>query len=565
VIDDVRLTWHVGSLLPYASLPHTIQRVCALNCLRRGELPALDRRSVGAPSVLTAGGIDLARLARWIGEPEQAFRWATLDAIPHWLRGHLILPYARVCEPCLACGYHAALFSVKLLDACPMHGTPLVASCRCGQLLPTTLGPAVHDRAGSCACGQLRFFTRETCRRPLLDASLTHALDAAVAWLEALGRLVRAADVNNDIDAAQLDRNSLGVHIPVWCTALGLPYPSCFRAPPRPVPVVVAKRPMPCGIPSRILLGHAPPHDSVSRLPFWSDTPAHCVYRAMARHVRRHIAPDSTRWLRRFVTAGGPLQAGHLLREAPRAVLAFAVLLWTHDVEPNVQQHRWPDRPPPAGSAGGLSKRVMAAASVQPPAFGTVDFAGQQWLAYHAAGTAMQVAWRDAEAMATLAAHIGIVGCVRGAQSPPQAGHWWAAARPHGTLCFAARDHGGKMWQAAPRQDKRARCLALAASQAARHRKVLAACEGPCLTYSMLTGWEAKHGVPPVDAAMRRLRLLGLDGKRPHFWLYHGADGRFVARLCQSRLQALGAAPTTAIAALRTAALDYVRRYGSLP
>lgn len=248
-----------------------------------------------------------------------------------------------------------------------------------------------------------------------------------------------------------------------------------------------------------------------------------------------------------------------------RAVLAFAVLLWTYDVEPNVQQHRWPDRPPPAGSAGGLSKRTMAAASVQPPALGTVDIAGQQWLAYHAAGTAMQVAWRDAEAMAALATRIGIVGDVRGAQSPPQAGHWWAAARPHGTLCFVARDHAGTMWQVAPRQDKRARCMALAASRAARHRQVLAACEGPCLTYSMLTGWEAKHGVPPVDAAMRRLRLLGLDGKRPHFWLYRAADGRFVARLCQSRLQALGAAPTTAIAALREAALGYMRRYGSLP
>lgn len=68
----------------------------------------------------------------------------------------------------------------------------------------------------------------------------------------------------------------------------------------------------------------------------------------------------------------------------------------------------------------------------------------------------MQVAWRDAEAMAALATLIGIVGCVRGAQSPPQAGHWWAAARPHGTLCFVARDHGGTMWQVAPRQDKRA-------------------------------------------------------------------------------------------------------------
>jgi len=52
------------------------------------------------------------------------------------------------------------------------------------------------------------------------------------------------------------------------------------------------------------------------------------------------------------------------------------------------------------------------------------------------------------------------------------------------------------------------------------------------------------------------------------FQLNLHSDVRFQLILysdAQLRLQALGAAPTTAIAALRTAALDYVRRYGSLP
>lgn len=104
-----------------------------------------------------------------------------------------------------------------------------------------------------------------------------------------------------------------------------------------------------------------------------------------------------------------------------------------------------------------------------------------------------------------------------------------------------------------------------AAAQIARLRQVPAACQRTCLTYSSHTGWEAEHGVPPADAAVRRLRLLGLEGQRPRFWLYRAVDGRFVARRCQSRLQALGAEPATAITALRKAALGYVRRYGGLP
>jgi hypothetical protein len=78
--------------------------------------------------------IDVAALARALGDPPSAFGWSTLDALPA-PRITLAEPQPRVCLACLASGYHSALFSVALLGACPIHHTPLVDRCRCGARL----------------------------------------------------------------------------------------------------------------------------------------------------------------------------------------------------------------------------------------------------------------------------------------------------------------------------------------------------------------------------------------------------------------------------------------------
>jgi hypothetical protein len=75
--------------------------------------------------------------SRALGEPPTIFDWSTLDVLPAPLRVALVVPQPRVCLACLASGYPSALFSVALLDACPIHDTPLVdhgahAYLRCG-------------------------------------------------------------------------------------------------------------------------------------------------------------------------------------------------------------------------------------------------------------------------------------------------------------------------------------------------------------------------------------------------------------------------------------------------
>ncbi len=557
--DSTRLTWHAGSVLPYASLWHTVQRVCALNCLRSRELPHPAARALGNRFLLDNRGdsVDVAALAKWIGEPSAVFRWAHLGAVPSWVRAALVTSNPRVCLSCLAAGYHAALFSVRLLDVCPIHGAPLLDRCHCGRPFCATLEPADFHRAGSCACGRLRFFTQESCRRPTLEGRLTHALDPAAAWLEALSRLARP----EAIDRSSPRQASICINqITSWCAVLGLDYPTCFRSlPQQPARYVVVNRSTRLSHRARSSTTTTPVDGTFSDYSFWSGTPATWVYRAMARHLRRHVAPGTARWVTRFMTSADPLVIGEMLRTDRRAALAFTEMLWALDIEPNLHNRRWPYRRPPVGTVGCLSEHLIAYCNVHGPDHPKLNSLDRQWLEYHAAGAAMLAVWHEARARATASIHSGIAVWERGPLDEAGPCDWWAALRPDSSVHFLAPAFDGHDLQAPPRPDKRARCAEFARLQTGRHQAMLAMFQGACLTWSADDGWCVVDAVPPEEDSVRRHRLLGLPGRRPWFLLYRALDGRIVARLGVLRLQVIENTPHGAIAALRQCVQDYAR------
>ena len=87
-----RLTWHAGSVLPFASLWHTVHRVAAINSMRAKELPfALDLGGRGPLArradllfneprfcgERTPGeALSVDALAASLGEPVEAFAWS---------------------------------------------------------------------------------------------------------------------------------------------------------------------------------------------------------------------------------------------------------------------------------------------------------------------------------------------------------------------------------------------------------------------------------------------------------------------------------------------------------
>jgi hypothetical protein len=130
-MPESTLTWHTGSVLPYASLWHTVLRACALNALHASDLPRRSGGHCDGVELLTDARhrIDIAAFAHQLGEPADAFRWPTLGTLPLWLRQAIASPHPRICLACLSAGYHTALFSISLLDVCPIHGTTLAGCC----------------------------------------------------------------------------------------------------------------------------------------------------------------------------------------------------------------------------------------------------------------------------------------------------------------------------------------------------------------------------------------------------------------------------------------------------
>lgn len=353
-MPDGRLTWHAGSVLPYASLWHTVLRACALNALHPRDLPPRMARPLATVELLeNHGDVDVTAFAHALGESPAAFRWSTLGGLPAWLDRALVVPQPRLCLACLAAGYHAALFSVALLDACPIHGMPLVDRCHCGAPFRATLRSLTdYGTAGSCQCGRLHFFTRDTCRRPRLTPAMTRSLDPVAAWLDAMSSLIRPARLEEALCQPAPDSVA-------WLAAaadtLGLPYPACFRT-MRPIHVAAVWY----GTPFPVVSSHHPqPQQAVARndgpTSYWPTTPATTVYRALARHVRRHLAPGSTRWVAGFIDACDPLMIAEQVGGSRRARQAFVDLLWGRDRVP----HRAAAlaRSAAAGGNGGALRR----------------------------------------------------------------------------------------------------------------------------------------------------------------------------------------------------------------
>ncbi|AEI81625.1 hypothetical protein CNE_BB1p01980 (plasmid) [Cupriavidus necator N-1] len=340
-MSDTRLTWHVGMRAALSvALAYGIARVRA-QCLHPHDLPPPGARPPTMVALLErTGGADVAAFARLLGETPEVFQWSTLGALQSWLSAALVVPQPRLCFASLAAGYHTAHFSVALLDACPIHGTPLVNRCHCGAPFHATLHSLEdYAAAGSCRCGRLHFIAHETCRRPTLAPETTHALDPVAAWLDAMSRLIRSAR----LDEALCQHAPGGLEWVITAAqALGLAYPACLR-PIRLVPLPIGTvwyTPRPRQTPSR---AHAPPPPGKreqGKPSYWQPTPATTLYRALARHVRRHLAPGGARWMARFIASCDPFAIGTWIGGSPRARQAFIDMLWGRAAEPGIEQRR---------------------------------------------------------------------------------------------------------------------------------------------------------------------------------------------------------------------------------
>lgn len=566
---EFRLTWHAGSVLPFASLWHTLRRLSSLNSLRTADLPDADPQCVpGVRSAFQPGtnllyneaagwkeAVSIRALATWLGEPPEIFQWSNLGRVPHNLR-FLIHDEFRICPTCIAKGYHSALLSLKLLEACPIHGSSLVSRCWCGRRFDCSFGPKALACAGHCECGRIGFFTGETCRRPTLRLDETRPLLEVAGWFERLAHLGLPGREKDGHQGSAATSWLAGLMN--WCDVLGLGYPSCFVEPPaqRARSGASVHR---CGMTPEKMLRH--PARATYSHPregcYWYADPATLAYRGMARHLRRHVARGTEQIAMSFLEEPDPIRLAEAMRSNKKAMVAFAEMVWAQAMEYHVLRRRWPYRPINHGSGGWFVGRI------EPPLIDpdfAIDPIRRLWIDYHAGETLMLASWRAAQRCAVHAMRSGVADWRLGRDPETTS---WVASRVQGGLQLAAlRSHSSYDWTL-PLPDKNRRRAAAADADAHRMRDIRAACKGPCLNWSPGGEWVVKASASPQGTTVARHRLLGVQGSRPTFWLFEGDDGQFVARACDIKLQVTAPSPRAAIEALRRAMQQYRQRYGA--
>lgn len=602
---STRLTWHQGSVLPYSSLWHTVQRAMSLNALRPKELAFYGRASdqVGVPRHVnllyneTGGGLrgapvealSMRSLAQALGEPETVFVWTHLGLLPRRVRS-LISPSVRVCRACLADGYHSALHSLRLLYTCPIHGCELADRCNCGELFAGDQVVLHRMNAGYCRCGRMAFFTSQTCRRPTMRHDETAPMSMVAAWLERLACVLRPSP--SDRRAQRAHDRILQDSVGAWCAELDLGHPGSEIAPdPQPLRASISVARL-----SNIERADAVCPAAHSRQGaastrsrhslYWSADDATTIYRSLARHIRRHVARGAEAHAIDFMLNPDPLQMGAVIRTQRQAMVAFADLLFTECMETYAGLRRWPYRDPRAGATSrvrdGLAHLSVDGGHDWPP---TLREARLAWVRTQAAAAAITHAWRRAQMLAVHAAATGFAdwsaateryrpagaisstyidrpkpsGTAFWFDAPPPYQVTWAAVVSGEHLRFVSAPAMSRIDWTLPRSSKAQRQATWAEAEQRRLSELHGACGGPCLTWSARAGWEVLPSASPATGPSKRHRLLGVAGA-PRFWVFAWGGG-FAARMCETTVQAFGTTAREAIDALRLAVWQHGRQY----
>lgn len=600
-----RLTWHQGSVLPYSSLWHTVQRAMSLNALRPKELAFCGRGSdqVCIPRHVNllyneAGdgqcdapveALSMRSLAQSLGEPEAVFAWAHLGRLPRSVRS-LLSPSIRVCRSCLAAGYHSALHSLRLLQTCPIHRCELTDRCNCGELFSGDQVVLRHMNAGYCRCGRMAFFTSQTCRRPSMRHDDTAPMSLVAAWLERLAGVIRPSPGDQKAQRAH-DRILLD-SVGGWCAELNLGHPGSAIAPdlqPLRASISVARLPsIECEDTARPAKhsGDGAASTRGKHSLYWSSDDATTIYRSLARHIRRHVARGAEAHAIDFMLNPDPLQMGARMRAQRPAMVAFADLLFTECMESYAGLRRWPYRDPRVGATSwvrdGLADLSVDGGHDWPP---TLREARLAWVRRQAAAAAITHAWRRAQMLAVHAAANGFAdwsaaterylpagaissthidrpkpsGTTFWFDAPPPYQVTWAAVVSSEHLRFVSAPAMPRIDWTLPRSSKAQRQSTWSEAEGRRATELREACGGPCLTWSAHAGWEVLPSASPATAPAKCHRMLGVAGA-PRFWVFAWAGG-FAARMCAIRVQAFGATAREAIEALRSAVRLHIRRY----
>jgi hypothetical protein len=281
-------------------------------------------------------------------------------------------------------------------------------------------------------------------------------------------------------------------------------------------------------------------------------------YRALRRYITRHVVPHADALIRRLLSLA-PDQCAQQISDDPRALAAWAVAIWSQDLECEVSSRLWLPRSAPPGRCG-MPRAVLDRAAmsmeldVKAPE-GLLRQAQADWLLRHATLAVLRHRFARARAVAHGMAQAGDADLGKsmiGRNRLSLAGE--ADVR---TVRFTVQ---GERTQDVLLPQPHGTKAARRAQRLEHLRQLTRVCVGLCLRYSQRDGWGVATSSAPDAASvavLKRHRLL-VEG-RPHFLLFPTTTG-WCARMERAPLETLDSEPGGAIACLREA----YRRYRTL-
>lgn len=543
------LTWHTGTLLPYASLWSTVHRLVYLNALTANEIHLLGTRQhgyLGMNSLIANYRvIDLPTLAKSLGEPLSAFNLSTLESLSLWTHQLFQVNVLRFCPECLAQGFHSIFHCLLAIFRCPIHHVTLEERCKCRRPVSACLNPQLFSSPCQCQCAKCHLFSRYIARRPTLDPLSAHAFDEIASWIQTSSKRIHMMCVAEPWKTAT-GEGELTQLLPIWSSLANVDVPLELSSErPRPNSVVEFFDGSP-------LTSDAGPDLSTGR-----DAPQASTFSAIDRHLRRHILRGQ-RWIHRFSMSCDVDYILDCINRYPEARVAWTYMLWLMGVFGVTEL-----RALRSSAAHSAYKRGMSLQGTQ-AYVGTTPLALQQfqWLERHSAATFLMSIWKEAFQIGIAAISRQYVEWGHGLLRPNGLFRWLATQIGNDRIRFAAVSRAGP--NLASGGNLGAGGSGSRQSQIGKGSRAFKALPNLGLIKCNRIDWSSGElsRPPPNEAPHLKLhQLFGVDGDL-HFVVFHrdSATGQVsVARLIEFAIEAHGNNFREAIGTLRTAVSQYRR------
>ena len=553
------LTWYPGTILPFASLWHTLLRATWLNDLRAGDIQQLYMRRKIACKAREA-----RIFARALGEPERALsKFAVWEQFPNGLRS-CMTDRLRWCPECMAEGFHTLLGNIRLITRCPIHSLPMLEECpKCHQSFTMRLSSLAVPRR-SCLCGRTQFLTLSQARCPTMLANQTEVWEPVAKWVRQVCNMVHSESfvrrIPGNIQLALLAR---------WCHDSGIAYPVCFDD-----ESILWRDAAEAGHWSTYRFSSGCLNDVKSQMTQdlrqdWPAPDQSIVYKAMGRHLRRHGFANPDREIKVLMRTFNPAEFATTMASNQKARVAFVEMLWSRQLEPRAVTRRWPTRPLEVSLSLSAKRKtpIELHESVGRTCFSggpVISAQGRRWITQHATAIEAQQAWGRASRQTQKSIADGWADWTCDpdhleVKSFADCVVW--ICRPKGArieyLGYVRNaDRTPFLIKTPTKQD---RCDAFAAVR--RHRKEYLddLASQPCLNWSQRDGWQVEKGALPDDADVRRIVLLH-TGLPTQCWIFR-SQSLFYARIVDGLIQASGPSAREALCGLRAAGIHYRKTY----